>query len=54
MDKLINTNGGRTMQTNKGPAYTKVGHEIEGTATIISDGNKVGGGGSLTYREIYG
>ena len=31
-----------------------MGHEIEGAATIINDGKKVGGGGSLTYREIYG
>jgi hypothetical protein len=50
----LTAKGGRTVQTNKGPAYTKEGHEIEGTATYINDGKKVGGGGSLTYREIHG
>ena len=42
------------IKTNKGPAYTKHGHEFEATATYINDGKRRGGGGSFTDRQIHG
>ena len=46
--------GGKTTKTNEGPGYTIEGHQISGTGTYIDDGNKKGGGGSVTYTETHG
>ena len=50
----LTAKGGRMIKTNKGPAYTKQGHEFEATGTYINDGNRRGGGGSFTDRQIHG
>ena len=46
--------GGKTTKTNEGPGYTIEGHQIAATGTYIDDGNKKGGGGSVTYTETHG
>ncbi len=50
----LTAKGGRIIKTNKGPAYTKQGHEFETTGTYINDGKRRGGGGSFTDRQIHG